>query len=80
VYHEPPEPLASHVSQYTIHEGPTVSLAGLGSGRDQCEHYSTRIRLVLLEKCKSFKDAIVFEDVVSNALPQVDVKVVAVIL
>ena len=78
--HEPPVPLAADVSQYAIHKGPTVALARLGGRGDQREHYSTRVRLVLLKKCKPFKDSIVLEDVVSNALPQVDVKVVAVIL
>ena len=78
--HEPSEPLASHVGQYAIHKGPTVALARLGGRGDQREHYSARVRLVLFKKCKPFKDSIVFEDVVSNALPQVDVKVVAVIL
>jgi hypothetical protein len=80
VNHEPPVPLASHVSQYAIHKGPTVALARLGCRCDQSEYDSTWVRLVLFKKCKPFKDAIVLEYVVSNALPQVDVEVVAVIL
>lgn len=80
MYHEPPVSLASNVGQDPIHKGPTVALAGLGGCRDQREHYSTRVSLVLFEKCESFKHAVILEDIVSSALPQVHVKVVAVIL
>jgi hypothetical protein len=80
VDHEPAVPFPPHVSQYAIHKGPTVPLARLGGGRDQREHYSTRISFVLLEKGEPLELPIVLYGVVSNAFTQVNSKVLTVIL
>ena len=73
--HEPSVSFAPHIGHYAIHKSPTVALAWFTRGRDQHKPYCTRVRLVLFEKSEPFKDPIVLDDVVSNARPQVNVKI-----